>query len=111
MFTDDGQSLGVYVTDENGEINITDLGYGNYYFKENKAPTGYQRLTDSIKFSMEGKDVTITCRNNTIPKLGFEDSNFKLAAGVLIIGITIIGISSFVYYRKKTKKSNPKKDN
>lgn len=111
LFTDDGQSLGVYVTDENGEINITDLGYGNYYFKENKAPTGYQRLTDSIKFSMEGKDVTITCRNNTIPKLGFEDSNFKLAAGVLIIGITIIGISSFVYYRKKTKKSNPKKDN
>lgn len=110
LFTETGESLGTYITDENGEINITDLGYGNYYFKENKAPNGYQKLADPIQFSMKGEDVTITCRNNVIPKLGFEDSNLKLAVGVLVAGVIVIGTGSFVYYNRKKKNKDNKKE-
>lgn len=111
LFTESGESLGVYITDENGEINITDLGYGKYYFKENKAPNGYQKLADPIEFSMKGENVTITCRNNVIPKLGFEDSNLKLAAGVLVVGCVVIGIGSFAYLNRKKKNKNNKTEN
>ena len=67
LFTSEGESLGTYITDENGEVNIPDLSYGKYYFKENKSPDGYQKLADKIEFSMKGQDVTITCRNHIIP--------------------------------------------
>ena len=111
LFTESGESLGTYITDENGEINITDLGYGNYYFKENKAPNGYQKLADPIQITMKGEDVTITCRNNVIPKLGFEDSNFKLAVGVLVVGVIAIGTGTFVYYDRKKKNKSSKEEN
>lgn len=108
LFAFDEQSIGTYVTDEKGEINITNLGYGDYYFKEKKAPEGYQQLADKIEFSMKGQDITITCRNHTIPKksvpkLGFDDSTLLLAIGFVATGVTAIGIGFFIYYRKKKK--------
>ncbi len=39
---------GLYVTDKNGEINITDLEWGSYYFEEQSAPEGYA-LPDKTK--------------------------------------------------------------
>lgn len=112
LFTETGKSLGIYITDKNGEINIEDLGFGNYYFKENKAPDGYQKLADPIEFSMKGEDVLITCRNNVIPKLGLDDGNLKFAVGVLVTGCAIIGAGCFLYYnRKKRHNGEGKIDN
>lgn len=109
LFTSDGQSIGTYVTDEKGEINITDLGYGDYYFKEKKAPEGYQQLADKVEFNMKGQDIMITCRNHTIPKtfvpkLGFDDSTLLLAIVFVATGVTAIGTGFFFYCRKKGKK-------
>lgn len=106
LYTSDGKLIGTYITDENGEINVEDLAYGDYYFKEKNAPTGYQKLADNIEFSMKGQDITITCRNHEIPeivvpKLGFEDSNVGIAIAFVAIGAAVLGIGFFVYKKKK----------
>ncbi|MDD3362688.1 MAG: SpaA isopeptide-forming pilin-related protein [Hespellia sp.] len=113
LFTEDGQSIGTYATDSNGEINISDLGYGKYYLKEKKAPNGYQKLDDKIEFTMKGEDILITCRNHvipksTVPKLGFEDSTLNLAIAFIAVGITALGIGFYIYKKKKNKKHNKK---
>ena len=109
LFTSEGESLGIYVTDKNGEINIPDLGYGKYYFRENKSPSGYQKLADNIEFSMNGQDITITCRNHiipktSVPKLGFEDSTLLYALGFVCIGLSVLGISFYIYRKKNSRK-------
>jgi uncharacterized surface anchored protein len=109
LFTSEGESLGIYVTDKNGEINVPDLGYGKYYFRENKSPSGYQKLADNIEFSMKGQDITITCRNHiipktSVPKLGFEDSTLLYALGFVCIGLSVLGISLYIYRKKKNSR-------
>jgi len=113
LFTKDGDSIGVYETDSNGEINITDLGYGEYYFRELKAPEGYQKLDMKIEFSVKGQNITITCRNNKIPdtpkpgipKLGFEDGTLMKAIIFVSAGVVVLGGGLFIYKKKFFKKS------
>lgn len=109
LFTASGEKIGTYVTDSNGEINIDNLGYGDYYFKETKAPDGYQKLSEGIKFSMKGEDITITCRNHTIPKtnipkLGFHESTAKFAVIFVITGFAVLGTGFAIYKKKKSSK-------
>lgn len=40
------------VTNENGEVRVDDLEWGNYYFKETKAPQGYGISDEVIRFSV-----------------------------------------------------------
>ena len=109
LFTADGKNIGTYITDEKGEINISDLAFGEYYFKEKKAPAGYQQLADKIEFRMKGQDITITCRNHVIPKtavpkLGFDDSTALFAAAFVAVGITGLGIGFSIYFKKQKRK-------
>lgn len=41
LFTNEGQKLGEYKTDETGEITSPSLRYGTYYWQEIEAPVGY----------------------------------------------------------------------
>ena len=109
LFMASGEQIGTYVTDSNGEIHIENLGYGEYYFQEKKAPDGYQKLADNIEFSMKGEDITITCRNHRIPdtkvpKLGFHESTVKLALIFIAAGITVLGAGFAVYRKKKSSR-------
>lgn len=106
LYTENGDLIGTYVTDSNGEIHVANLAYGTYYFKEKKAPVGYQKLADKIDFTMKGQDVTITCKNHVIPKLGFEDSTIKSAITFVTVALVTLGIGTIVYRKKKksTKK-------
>lgn len=45
-------------TDENGEINLKDLGVGKYQFVETKAPAGYQLNKTPVPFEIEENQVT-----------------------------------------------------
>ena len=45
-------------TDANGQITVTDLAKGNYYFKETKAPNGYQANGNEIPFTISGSTTT-----------------------------------------------------
>lgn len=103
LYTENGDLIGTYVTDGNGEINIANLAYGNYYLKEKKAPVGYQKLSEKIEFSMKGKDINITCRNHLIPKLGFEDSTIKYAIGFVGTALICLGTGTIIYIKKRKK--------
>ncbi|WP_167849710.1 SpaA isopeptide-forming pilin-related protein [Companilactobacillus suantsaicola] len=45
-------------TDENGQIKLTNLKAGDYYFKEVKAPAGYQLNNNEILFTITGQTTT-----------------------------------------------------
>ena len=48
------------VTDGNGSINVSGLTPGDYYFKETKAPDGYEISNNEIPFSITGKEDNTT---------------------------------------------------
>ncbi|MFH5811052.1 SpaA isopeptide-forming pilin-related protein [Companilactobacillus sp. FL22-1] len=45
-------------TDENGQLTVTDLAKGNYYFKEVTAPDGYQVNGNEVPFTITGSTST-----------------------------------------------------
>ena len=99
LYRADDEKIGTYVTDANGEINITNLAYGEYYFKESKSAQGYQRILGKINFEIGDEKVVITCKNTTIPKLGFEDSYLGFAIGGVLLASA--GFITFMIIRKK----------
>lgn len=107
LYTKDGEKIGSYLTDANGEINITDLAYGEYYFKETKSLKGYQMILGKIHFEIGDEKVVITCKNTTIPKLGFEDSYLNYAVGgVLIASAGLIALMLVRARKRKAENDN-----
>ena len=56
----EGWRIGLYVTDADGKIDVTDLPYGEYYFREYRAPAGYT-LAENVGFTLspQNKEVNI----------------------------------------------------
>ena len=53
LFTSNGTLIkGNMVTDADGEINIDDLAWGDYYFTETDAPVGYKVNEEKIRFTV-----------------------------------------------------------
>ena len=63
-----GQKLGEYTTGATGSFNLT-MDYGMYYYREVKAPSGYQLNPEFVKFRViKGQDpFTIIVENEKIP--------------------------------------------
>ncbi|MDR1782155.1 MAG: hypothetical protein LBR40_04060 [Bacilli bacterium] len=58
-----------YTTDSSGQITVTDLVPGDYYFTEISAPTGYTMDTDDIAFTVENNpsgNVSVSATNPII---------------------------------------------
>lgn len=62
--TDGDRRIGIYLTDENGCIDVTDLPYGEYYFREYRVPNGYL-IAENAEFAVTptNRDVTVTVYN------------------------------------------------
>lgn len=58
-------SNGRFVVNAAGELEVTDLPYGSYYFTETVAPSGYIRSTDRFSFSVlsDGETVEVVALN------------------------------------------------
>ncbi|MFD0715434.1 SpaA isopeptide-forming pilin-related protein [Paenibacillus sp. GCM10027626] len=68
----DGNKLEGLTTDANGELIVENLAPGKYQFIETKAPTGYVKTDDPIKFEIErgqehGKHVEVMVENAVKP--------------------------------------------
>lgn len=48
------------ITDENGEIEVENLDWDNYFFLETKAPNGYSLSTERIRFSINENNCLAT---------------------------------------------------
>ncbi len=53
IINSEGESVYKGKTDENGEIHITHLPFGTYIFRETKAPEGYVKSVEEIKFTID----------------------------------------------------------
>ena len=61
------------VTDENGQWNVTDLVFGDYYFKENAAPKGYELNPSKLFFTVDGiREVVTVSMANEPKKVPFQ---------------------------------------
>ena len=93
MTTMDGSTLGEYVTDENGQIEITDLDEGTYIVEEISAPAGYvmsEANTRTVYLAGESQDfITITYGNQ---KMG----SLLIVKKDAITGAPLSGVEFFV---------------
>ena len=88
LFNKDDVSLGKYTTDENGVIEVKDLDYGEYYFKEVSKPHGYVEDTGKIPFMIQkdGQTITLNKSNKLI------DGDLELTKVDIDTGETLSGV-------------------
>ena len=49
-----------FITDANGEVTITGLPWGTYYFEETVAPAGYEIASTTVSASVDREHLTVT---------------------------------------------------
>ncbi len=71
-----GEQIASYVTNREGVVVIQDMPFGKWYFKEIKAPKGYQLSTKKYEFIVDENSDTvieIVAKNIEEPQLGMND--------------------------------------
>ncbi|MDR0286409.1 MAG: LPXTG cell wall anchor domain-containing protein, partial [Clostridiales bacterium] len=109
LFDQSGTSLGIYTTDENGEININNLVYGlGYKFVETKAPDGYKgKAVFTFDITENEKTIILSATNvpectcppsqDTCipPKTGDEGIPIWVYTGLILSSGTLFGLMLF----------------
>lgn len=89
LFDKNDNSLGKYTTDENGVIEVKDLDYGEYYFKEVSKPHGYVEDTEKIYFMIQKDGQTITLnKTNKLIDGDVELTKVDIDTGETLSGVT-----------------------
>ena len=86
-------------TDQNGQIILNDIPYGEYYLSEIESATGYRLLEDKISFNIteDEKNIKIYNERIKVPNTGKSFSNIDLFVVICII----IGMILIILYPKK----------
>lgn len=93
IYSEDDTLIECITTNENG-LGIIKLGVGNYYYIEEIAPEGYEKIEEKTPFTIEeeGSSLTLTVYNEHIivpvPDTGL--SNNLIVISVVLVGIGII---------------------
>ena len=59
VYNEEGSKDQILYTDENGEINVSNLPYGKYFFKEVKGLEGYKLDYKELKFEIKDNELVI----------------------------------------------------
>ena len=79
---------GTYVTDMNGEIYVDELAFGDYQFREKRAPEGYKLDSTPIDFKITEKQTDVTYKAYNTRKAGtirlfkLDENGVPVAGGV-----------------------------
>ena len=79
---------GTYVTDMNGEIYVDELAFGEYQFREKRAPEGYKLDSTPIDFKITEKETDVTYKAYNTRKAGtirlfkLDENGVPVAGGV-----------------------------
>ena len=132
LYHADGQQVGEYTSDQNGQISVTGLSPGDYYFKEAKAPTGYTTSKEKGEFTIssakENQPATVDAGkfvNKEIPKAQNSAKSTHRSSGsnrssgtttgsypktndtrnpwLLAAGIVVIIAAGILYFRRRNK--------
>jgi LPXTG-motif cell wall-anchored protein len=59
----------VLAVDAQGELRVDEMPYGSYYFKETKAPEGYELKTETVGFTIgeQGAEVSLSFTDPRLP--------------------------------------------
>ncbi len=81
-------------TDDNGQIVIGDLKYGNYYLAETEASTGYQLLKEKIPFTIDKEETTIDIYNEriSVPNTGVNSRIYIIFSIISLLFSVILSI-------------------
>lgn len=93
LYAPDGEELGEYITDENGELLIEELPYGTgYKLVEHKAPMGYQLAEVALSFDIteNGKVIELSAVNEKIPPTDSPQTGdtFPMALWLTVAGVS-----------------------
>ena len=94
----DGEIYGIFETDENGEIILERLPFGNYEIVETKVPVGYEKSEEVYSFTVdenyENTEEKIVFENEKIrnPHTGDDGNIFVLFFIVLILTMAVIAL-------------------
>lgn len=86
-------------TDNNGQIIIDDLLYGEYYISEVEASSGYKILDDKVYFKLDSDNLSIDLYNERV-----EVPNTGIDVGILnifVILMIIFGITLIIFFFEK----------
>lgn len=106
IYNSDNTLMGMYLTNESGEVSIT-LPMGEYYAIETKAAKGYPTSNKRYEISIiDSSTSTITVPNTTIPKLSVNyytkySCIYVILAGLVLI--SLIGVFKFKYAKTKNE--------
>ena len=93
-------------TNELGQITISNLEYGNYYFIESQAPEGYILNDEKVYFEIKynGDIVNSTVTNEKmvveVPKTSLNDS---FVLDIVAVVLILVGIGYVFYDKRKDK--------
>ena len=88
------------VTDENGEIKVTGLAWGEYYVKEVKAPDGFTISNEKISFTVNAAgdaQAAVTVENEQIPGTVILEKTEVLEDGTTKTGEPLDGAAYKLY--------------
>ncbi|MBO0455629.1 LPXTG cell wall anchor domain-containing protein [Enterococcus hulanensis] len=132
LYHADGKQVGEYTSDQNGQISVTGLSPGDYYFKEAKAPTGYTISKEKREFTIssakENQPATVDAGkfvNKEISKTQHSSKSTHRSSGsnrssgtttgsypktndtrnpwLLAAGIVVIIAAGILYFRRRNK--------
>lgn len=88
-------------TNQNGQITIEDLPYGEYYISEIEASTGYRLLEDKIIFEItkDKEEINIYNERIKVPNTGFT----LVPVDIFVIIATFLGIILIVFFHKEKR--------
>ena len=90
-------------TDNNGQIIIDDLLYGDYYLSELEASSGYKLLEDNIYFTLDSDNIVIDVYNDVeyVPNTGMNIGLINLL--ILIVTVFCI-IFTYIFWNVRKLK-------